>query len=82
MQALVTTKYKAMSTMKARPDGVTATSQLHELATKKGVEVDFHFLEPFNFNFHKAMRMWKKDEMRGNYTVKGSVYQSSLSDLR
>ena len=27
MQALVTTKYKAMSTMKARPDGVTATSQ-------------------------------------------------------
>ena len=27
MQALVTTKYKAISTMKARPDGVTATSQ-------------------------------------------------------
>ena len=27
MQALVTTKYKALSTMKARPDGVTATSQ-------------------------------------------------------
>ena len=73
MQALVTTKYKCVSTMKARPDGVTATSQLHELATKKGVEVDFRFLEPFNFNFHKAMRMWKKDEMRGNYTVKLTV---------
>ena len=32
-------------------------------------------LKPFptqvsiDFNFHKAMRMWKKDEMRGNYTV-------------
>ena len=47
--------------------------QLHELATKKGVEVDFRFLEPFNFNFHKAMRMWKKDEMRGNYTVNLTV---------
>ncbi len=31
------------------------------------------FIEPFNFNFHKAMRMWKKEEMRGIYKVKLTV---------
>ena len=31
------------------------------------------FLEPFNFNFHKAMRMWDKEEMRGSYTVQLKV---------
>ena len=27
----------------------------------------FQFLEPFNFEFKHQMRMWSKDEMRGNY---------------
>ena len=46
---------------------MTATSELHELATKKGVRVDFKFLEPFNFEFKHSMRMWNKKEMMGNY---------------
>ena len=46
---------------------MTATSELHELATKKGVRVDFKFLEPFNFEFKHSMRMWNKKEMLGNY---------------
>ena len=46
---------------------MTATSELHELAAKKGVNIDFKFLEPFNFEFKAAMRMWSKKEMLGNY---------------
>ena len=59
--------------MKPRPHGVTATQELHELATKKGVEAKFKFLEPFNFEFKSAMRLWSRDEMRGNYKVQLSV---------
>ena len=29
----------------------------------------FQFLEPFNFEFKHQMRMWSKDEMRGNYRL-------------
>ena len=47
--------------------GVTATSELYEWATKKGVFVDFKFLEPYNFEFKHSMRMWDKKEMLGNY---------------
>ena len=50
---------------------MTATSELHELATKKGVRVDFKFLEPFNFEFKHSMRMWNKKEMLGNYRCAG-----------
>ena len=39
--------------MKPRPQGVTATSELHELATKKGLNVDFKFIEPYNFKVSK-----------------------------
>jgi hypothetical protein len=35
----------------ARRIGVTATSELHELAAKKGIAVEFKFLEPYNFEF-------------------------------
>jgi dsRNA-specific ribonuclease len=52
---------------------VTATSELHELAVKKGVRIEFKFLEPFNFEFKHQMRMWSKDEMRGNYRVQLNV---------
>merc|ERR1712013_76446 len=56
-----------------KPIGVTATSELHEMAVKKGVRVEFKFLEPFNFEFKHQMRMWSKDEMRGNYKVQLNV---------
>merc|ERR1712013_80162 len=39
----------------------------------KGVRVEFKFLEPFNFEFKHQMRMWSKDEMRGNYKVQLNV---------
>ena len=55
--------------MKPRPHGVTATQELHELATKKGVEAKFKFIEPLNFEFKSAMRLWSRDEMRGSYKV-------------
>ena len=74
--ALAQTKYHKPTTkptMKPRPHGVTATQELHELATKKGVEAKFKFLEPFNFEFKSAMRLWSRDEMRGNYKVQLSV---------
>merc|ERR1711935_389543 len=54
-------------TLKARPVGITATQELHELATKKGLEAKFKFLEPYNFEFKASMRLWSKEEMRGNY---------------
>merc|ERR1719481_2163656 len=80
VQALAQTKYQTATEQKyslssggRRPIGVTATSELHELATKKGVRVDFKFLEPFNFEFKHSMRMWSKDEMRGNYRVQLNV---------
>jgi len=63
----------AASTLGSRRIGVTATSELHELATKKGVRVDFKFLEPFNFEFKHSMRMWNKKEMLGNYRVQLNV---------
>ena len=52
---------------------MTATSELHELAVKKGVRAEFKFLEPFNFEFKHQMGMWSKDEMRGNYRVQLNV---------
>jgi len=83
LQALASTKYQSekekkysLSTIAAlgsRRIGVTATSELHELATKKGVRVDFKFLEPFNFEFKHSMRMWDKKEMLGNYRVQLNV---------
>jgi len=78
-QALANTKYPSSSEKKgsmlltAKRIGVTATSELHELATKKGVRVDFKFLEPFNFEFKHSMRMWSKKEMTGNYRVQLNV---------
>ncbi len=60
-------------TLKARPLGITSTQELHELATKKGVTVKFKFLEPYNFEFKASMRLWSKDEMRGNYRVQLTV---------
>ena len=53
--------------------GVTATSELYEWSTKKGVFVDFKFLEPYNFEFKHSMRMWDKKEMLGNYRVQLNV---------
>ena len=53
--------------------GVTATSELYEWSTKKGVYVDFKFLEPYNFEFKHSMRMWDKKEMIGNYRVQLNV---------
>lgn len=81
VQALRSTKYQStiekkysMNTLAGnRRIGVTATSELHELATKKGVRVDFKFLEPFNFEFKHSMRMWNKKEMLGNYRVQLNV---------
>jgi len=80
VQALTQTKYQTATEQKyslssggKRPIGVTATSELHELATKKGVKIDFKFLEPYNFEFKHSMRMWSKDEMRGNYRVQLNV---------
>ena len=52
---------------------ITATQELHELATKKGLQAKFRFLEPPNFEFKSAMRLWSKDEMRGNYRVQLSI---------
>merc|ERR1711931_150555 len=56
-------------TLKARPVGITAAQELHELATKKGLTAKFKFLEPYNFEFKASMRLWSKEEMRGNYQV-------------
>jgi len=74
--ALAQTKYPKpveKKTMKVRPHGITATQELHELATKKGLEAKFRFLEPPNFEFKSAMRLWSKEEMRGNYRVQLSI---------
>lgn len=60
-------------TLKPRPMGITATQELHELATKKGLQVKFKFLEPYNFEFKPSMRLWSKDEMRGSYRVQLTV---------
>lgn len=60
-------------TLKARPVGITATQELHELATKKGLTAKFKFLEPYNFEFKASMRLWSKEEMRGNYRVQLTV---------
>lgn len=80
VQALKETKYQSALEQKysmagggRKPIGVTATSELHELAVKKGVRIEFKFLEPFNFEFKHQMRMWSKDEMRGNYRVQLNV---------
>ena len=43
-------------TLKPRPVGITATQELHELATKKGLSPKFKFLEPYNFEFKPSMR--------------------------
>ena len=60
-------------TLKPRPVGITATQELHELATKKGLQVKFKFIEPYNFEFKPSMRLWSKEEMRGNYRVQLTV---------
>jgi len=79
VQALRVTKYQTANEKRfsmantGRRIGVTATSELHELATKKGVRLDFKFLEPFNFEFKHSMRMWDKKEMLGNYRVQLNV---------
>jgi len=80
VQALQNTKYQskeaqkaAVPTLAVKKIGVTATSELYEWATKKGVFVDFKFLEPFNFEFKHSMRMWDKKEMLGNYRVQLNV---------
>lgn len=80
VQAMRDTRYQTATEQKysmmgggRKPIGVTATSELHELAVKKGVRVDFKFLEPFNFEFKHSMRMWSKDEMRGNYKVQLNI---------
>jgi len=79
-QALQNTKYQSKAekiasipTMTPRKIGVTATSELYEWSTKKGVYVDFKFLEPYNFEFKHSMRMWDKKEMIGNYRVQLNV---------
>jgi len=74
--AMAQTKYPKpveKKTMRVRPQGITATQELHELATKKGTEARFRFLEPANFEFKAAMRLWSKEEMRGNYRVQLTV---------
>jgi len=80
VQALQNTKYQskedkkaAIPTLTTKKIGVTATSELYEWATKKGVHVDFKFLEPYNFEFKHSMRMWDKKEMLGNYRVQLNV---------
>lgn len=80
VQALQNTKYQTKEEKKAqiptlttKKIGVTATSELYEWATKKGVFVDFKFLEPYNFEFKHSMRMWDKKEMLGNYRVQLNV---------
>jgi len=79
LQALANTKYQTSKEKKltmfntAKRIGVTATSELHEIAAKKGVHVDFKFLEPYNFEFKHSMRMWSKKEMLGNYRVQLNV---------
>lgn len=42
-------------TLKPRPVGITATQEIHELATKKGLTVKFKFIEPYNFEFKVKM---------------------------
>ena len=73
MQAMANTKYKGRQTMTPRKINVTPTSELHELATKRGVHLVFKFVEPPNFVYHTAMKLWSKDEMRGNYVVQLTV---------
>jgi len=75
LMCLTNTKYQTAKEMKmtmfktANRVGITATSELHELAAKKNIVVDFKFLEPYNFEFKASMRMWTKKEMLGNYRV-------------
>jgi len=75
LMCLTNTKYQTAKEMKmtmfktANRVGITATSELHELAAKKNIIVDFKFLEPYNFEFKASMRMWTKKEMLGNYRV-------------
>ncbi|XP_023347323.1 double-stranded RNA-binding protein Staufen homolog 2 [Eurytemora carolleeae] len=79
LKALSNTKYQTAKEKKltmfntAKRIGVTATSELHEIAAKKGVHVDFKFLEPYNFEFKHSMRMWSKKDMLGNYRVQLNV---------
>ena len=69
-----TAKEKKMSMFKtANRMGMTPTGELHELAAKKNIQVDFKFLEPFNFEFNSSMRLWSKHEMLGNYRVQLNV---------
>jgi len=79
LKALANTKYQTLKEKKftmfktANRIGVTATSELHEIAAKKGVHIDFKFLEPYNFEFKHSMRMWSKKDMLGNYRVQLNV---------
>ena len=47
--------------------------ELFELATRKGSNPEFVFLEPPNFEFKPAMRHFTKDEMRAKYVVQLTV---------
>ncbi len=73
MHALANTAYQSKKTMKPRSSNMTATSELYEAAAKKCVDINFTFIEPFNFNYHNSMKMWSKAEMRGKYKVKLTV---------
>lgn len=70
LQAVTNTHYRQKSTMKIRPENATPTSDLNVLASRKGLKMEFVFLEPANFVYNSAMKMWSKDDMRGNYRVK------------
>ena len=43
--------------------------ELFEVSQRKGIAPKFVFIEPPNFEFKPAMRVWTKDEMRGRYVV-------------
>lgn len=60
-------------TLKPRPRGITATQEMHEMATRKGATATFRFIEPANFEFKASMRLWSKEEMRGSYYVQLNV---------
>eukprot|EP00095_Tigriopus_kingsejongensis_P010366 maker-scaffold2236_size18378-snap-gene-0.8 protein:Tk10366 transcript:maker-scaffold2236_size18378-snap-gene-0.8-mRNA-1 annotation:"double-stranded rna-binding protein staufen homolog 2 isoform x7" len=72
-RALAETKYPKKTTMRVRPPGSTSTSELNELATKKGLQVEFRFLEPPNFQYSAAMKQWKKEDMRAHYRVQLTI---------
>lgn len=57
---------------KKKTDG-TPTRRLSWFAAKKGLQVEYKFLEPLNFEYERIMRFMKKKEMVGTYRVQLSV---------